>query len=494
MNFVPAQYRKLLLTFGAFIATLLLLPLGVQAAPVTVSLSVTPSSVVAGVGKVQVTWSSTNATSCTIVKEEGLSNGIVYSSSARIEGPRGSYSINAPLFDPTTFRLTCSSPVNGSASTSKTIKVIIASGSAPGGGLCGQVLGCVSLGPILLPCSIFLSSNKTSVTPGESATLSWSSLFANSNSIINYGPVTPTSNTAGVVMGAVSVSPTQTTTYTGQCEWGGVGIIGPVGGTVSSAPVTITVSNPAITGSCSASPSSITIGGSTTWTANASGGNGTYTYSWNGTDSLSGSSRTVNKTYTSAGTKTATVTVTSGGSSQNINCSNSVSVSNPPPQCSDGIDNDGDGRIDLADYGCTTSGGGGNPANDPSESPNPQCSDGIDNNGNGLIDTADVGACTGPTDGNEQPLPGSTLSLTAPALVRPASAVTLTWSASNIRAGTCTLVGTNGDSWNLTGTSGTRTSSALVSEAVFTLACTDLNSQPQSTTVTVRVTPSFEEI
>ncbi len=53
-----------------------------------------------------------------------------------------------------------------------------------------------------------------------------------------------------------------------------------------------------------------------------------------------------------------------------------------PGACSDGVDNDGDGAIDLADIGCST-GSSGN-------SENPQCSDGIDNDNDGLVDANDA--------------------------------------------------------------------------------------------------------
>ena len=50
------------------------------------------------------------------------------------------------------------------------------------------------------------------------------------------------------------------------------------------------------------------------------------------------------------------------------------------PGCDDGIDNDGDGLVDMADPGCPF----------PCASPeNPQCDDGIDNDGDGLVDFAD---------------------------------------------------------------------------------------------------------
>lgn len=50
------------------------------------------------------------------------------------------------------------------------------------------------------------------------------------------------------------------------------------------------------------------------------------------------------------------------------------------PSCEDGVDDDGDGLVDMADPGCPF----------PSASPeNPQCNDGVDNNADGLIDLDD---------------------------------------------------------------------------------------------------------
>ncbi len=88
------------------------------------------------------------------------------------------------------------------------------------------------------------------------------------------------------------------------------------------------------------------------------------------------------------------------------------------PQCSDGVDNDGDGVADAADPGCHTDGNANNPAsfnpNDNSEAnaaappgggggggdddgDKPQCSDGRDNDGDGVADERDPGCHT---DGN----------------------------------------------------------------------------------------------
>ena len=65
--------------------------------------------------------------------------------------------------------------------------------------------------------------------------------------------------------------------------------------------------------------------------------------------------------------------------------------------CSDGIDDDGDGLVDLADPGCTD-------VADPFETDaSVACDDGFDNDGDGLVDwPADVG-CQAATSGNESP-------------------------------------------------------------------------------------------
>ena len=83
------------------------------------------------------------------------------------------------------------------------------------------------------------------------------------------------------------------------------------------------------------------------------------------------------------------------------------------PQCSDGVDNDGDGVIDAQDPGCHSDGNPNNPASynpaDNSEADvrtvgsgragagNPECSDNRDNDGDGRIDAQDPGCHT---DGN----------------------------------------------------------------------------------------------
>ena len=123
-----------------------------------------------------------------------------------------------------------------------------------------------------------------------------------------------------------------------------------------SASVTVNAPPPPLTATCSVNPDSALTGENVTWSAVPFGGTGQYTYSWGGDDGLSGSSRTVNKSYSSAGVYGGSVTVTSGNETTAISCG-SATIDTPPPvfQCSDGIDNDGDGKIDYpSDPGCTS--------------------------------------------------------------------------------------------------------------------------------------------
>ena len=82
--------------------------------------------------------------------------------------------------------------------------------------------------------------------------------------------------------------------------------------------------------SCSASPSSIQEGSSTTFKATVSGGKPSYQYSWSG--NASGNSSSSSKYFYSSGNYSATVTVTdSNGSSKSATCYVSVSEKYVPP-------------------------------------------------------------------------------------------------------------------------------------------------------------------
>ncbi|MEK6905063.1 MAG: putative Ig domain-containing protein [Nanoarchaeota archaeon] len=79
------------------------------------------------------------------------------------------------------------------------------------------------------------------------------------------------------------------------------------------------------------------------------------------------------------------------------------------PQCNDGVDNDGDGKADENDPGCHSDGNPNNPGTydqtDDNETDDPvdlpQCNDGIDNDGDGKIDFPNDPGCTDKNDDNE---------------------------------------------------------------------------------------------
>lgn len=436
--------------------------------------------------------------------------------------------------------------------------------------------------PPISPPTVTLTANPEAILYGDASELSWISDNADSCTGTNF-------STGGAVTGVRSVSPTTDTTYAVTCTNSG-------GSRTSSA--TVSVLNEYFSASCVASPESVDTGDQVTWSATQSCGvascslsegvsdtpfiasdctqqqigpsgcdygfyyrglcdytpcSSNSSYVWSGSDGLNGSNSSVTKTYTSAGNKTAIVTITFNGQTQEIMCENTVSVvdttpqcsdsidndgdgttdypndlgcssandttESPNPQCSDGIDNDGDGRTDLADYGCTN-------GSDTTESPNPQCSDSIDNDGDGRIDTADYGCtggagdtseapnpqcsdgidndgngqadypgdigCTSYTDGNEYTPPvEATIDFTvSPGLVRSGDSVTLMWSATDVSS--CTVAGSNGDTWS--GTSGNEISSAITVETTFVIACEETDGDSVSETEVVKLVPSFEEV
>jgi YD repeat-containing protein len=134
----------------------------------TVSLSADPASIQSG-ASATLTWSSTNATACTI--DQGI--GTVNTSGTATVSPTTT----------TTYTITATNP-GGTASASVTITVA----------------------PAPLP-TVSISANPASVQQGGSSTLSWSSTDATSCSIDQgIGTVAPN--------GSTPVSPAATTTYT----------------------------------------------------------------------------------------------------------------------------------------------------------------------------------------------------------------------------------------------------------------------------------------
>ena len=196
-----------------------------------------------------------------------------------------------------------------------------------------------------------------------------------------------------------------------------------------------------------------------------------------------------------------------GGSiSKTVLCDNPVLVG--PPQCSDGIDNDGDGLADAQDPGCTTGGGGGGGgggAYDPNGNNESgtgtgggaiECADGRDNNGDGNIDWPDDPGCSSATDSIEAVVPADLSLSVNPPLIKKDQQCTLTFSARNVV--NCALTGV-GVSKTYTATNGFVTTKEVVTPglaqtATYTLSCTGLDGKTATKKVDCKIAPTFEEI
>ncbi len=162
----------------------------------TVTLSASSASITSGSSST-LTWSSTNATSCTA---SGAWSGTQATSGTQAVSPTST----------STYTLSCTG-ASGSASGSTTVSVSAPTASAP---------------------TLSLSASPTSVTSGGSATISWSA--TNARSCTASGGWSGTNGTSG----SQSVTPSTTKTYTLDCTG--------EGGTVSKS-VTVTVTTPTTT-------------------------------------------------------------------------------------------------------------------------------------------------------------------------------------------------------------------------------------------------------
>lgn len=88
-----------------------------------------------------------------------------------------------------------------------------------------------------------------------------------------------------------------------------------------------TTPNPDLSVTCSISDTSIRVGETTTFTANATGGNGTYSYLWTG--AANGTSRVETETFNTVGSFNSWVRVTSGGETATADCAAVVVEEDP---------------------------------------------------------------------------------------------------------------------------------------------------------------------
>ncbi len=484
-----------------------------SAAAPTVTLRARPSSITAGSAST-LTWSATNATSCTagggwsgnLATSGSQSTGALNSSTTftlNCTGAGGSASqsatvtvtqnvptvtlsaspstvtsgSSATLTWTTTNATSCTAsdawsgtePVNGSASTGSLTSAQSYTLTCTGPG--GSASQSATVSVIQPVPTVTLSANPSTVTSGASATLTWSSTDA--TSCTASGGWSGTQATSG---SASTGNLTSDQSFTLTCT-------GPGGSGAQTA--TVTVSSPAPTVSLSAGPSAITSGGSSTLTWSATNATScTASGSWSGAMPVSGSQST------GALTATSTYTLTCTGAGGSASQSATVSVSTPAPTVTIGANPStiASGSASTLTWtstnstSCTASGGwsGHEPAN------------GSTSTGTLTATTTFSLSCTGAGGSASN---SATVTVTAPApivtisanptTVNSGSTSVLTWSSTN--ATTCTA--SNG--WTGTQpTSGTQTTVALSATTKFVLVCTgDGGSARNSATVSVNVTP-----
>jgi probable HAF family extracellular repeat protein len=274
--------------------------------PVTVTLSATPTSIIAG-QSTTLTWKSSNATSCIAV---GGSPNDVWPGTKATSGTQAVLESGAGTFQ---YALTCTA---GSQTAEAQVTVIVA----------------------LPPVAVTLSVSPTAITAGQSTTVTWSSTNATSCTATGGSPGDTWPGTKAISGSqAVVESTAGSFHYMLTCA---------TGAQTDMAQATVTVTWPPVTVTLTASPTTITAGQSTmlTWSSgNATGctatGGGAGD-SWAGPKSSTGS---LNVTEPSAGvTMTQTlvfgITCTSSQSGLSAESTASVVENAPPKSGGGGID------------------------------------------------------------------------------------------------------------------------------------------------------------
>ena len=231
----------------------------------TVSLSASPTSIASG-GNATLTWSSTNATSCT------ASGG--WSGAQSTSGTQSTGALTAS----TSYTLSCS---NGAGSASQTALVTV----------------------VPRP-TVALSANPTSVVSGTASTLTWSSTNATSCTASGgWSGATPTSGTASTPLLTTS------TTFTLTCSG--------TGGSRSRSVIVSVSASPPPTVTLAANPTAVASGSASTLTWSSTNATScTASLGWSGTKAISGTQST--GAITAATSYRLTCTGSGGSANQTV--------------------------------------------------------------------------------------------------------------------------------------------------------------------------------
>lgn len=296
----------------------------VNASP-TATLSANPTSIVSGSSSV-LTWSSTNATSCT---GTGFSTGGATS---------GSVSTGS-LSSTTTYSVSCAG-TGGTATDSETVTVT-------GAGAANLTAGAITPTTATAGTAVSLSSVITNTGTGPTGA-PFTDIFQRATDASGTGATIIGTFTSGIPNGfpagygepnaQISYTfPSAGTYYVRACadnnaSW--VGAITESNEADNCGPWTQVAVSSSCTGasclpgggtlSCVAAPTTLTAGGSSTWTASPSG-LGTYAWTPSETGTPVSGTQTLSRTYSSAGTYA--MSVSAGGAT--ASCTNSVTVGAP---------------------------------------------------------------------------------------------------------------------------------------------------------------------
>jgi len=298
--------NKNMKTINKLIITSIVLPMVF----VLVCVGLSPS-----IAKADTTGSITGATASCHASASSVAIGqsVTFIASASASGSSSSYTYSWSGAC-TGSGINCSNTFN--VPGTQTAMVAISSGSATATASCSVY---VSYAPPPPPpsLSVTCSANPSSIQTGQSSTFtavpsggvgsyvySWSGACTGTSSNCSN-----TFNTAGTKTATVNVTSGNQTAH-------------------ANCSVVVSQPTPNLSVTCSANPSSIQTGQSSTFTAVPSGGVGSYVYSWSG--ACTGTSSNCSNTFNTAGTKTATVNVTSGNQTNSATCSVSVGQSCTP--------------------------------------------------------------------------------------------------------------------------------------------------------------------